>query len=257
MTSTDQTTDPRLVALQPFFDACEQNIKNYTLLDSQVKAAEGDRNAAVKAWMDSSTDEEAVAIREAVARATEKLRTLAEAAVGDTQVSDQEKARLKTQRDEVEKALKAGSRALRNLAEPFGIDVTERLKALGDPFLPKQSTGTGSSAPRPSVYVRVTKNNDPLKTQTFENLSSAAKFMELDVQDLGKLYAEAGVPYEEISKVKEQKEFTWQNSNLKDAPHWSIQTTPKDNSRGREAVANAPTPVVTQEPPTETEEAVA
>lgn len=252
MTTTEQTIsvedqtleqDPRLVALAPYFRRVETNIHKYQALNSQYQAATGDREAAVKAWMAGSEDEEATAIREAIKRAEAKLKLLAEAAVGETNLSEQEVAKLKAELEVAEKKLKASSRALRGLAEPFEVDVTPMLDRLGDPFLPKQTSATaGTGLPRPSVYVEVTKNhNDKLK-MTFENLSGAAKAIDLDVKDLGKLYAEAaGVAYEEIAKVKEPQEFEWQNSTLKDAPHWTIKTTPKESNRGRQAVTSTTT----------------
>lgn len=255
MTSTETTQeDPRLLSLKPFFDSCERNFKEYQSLAAQVAAADGDRDAAVQAWMDTTADAEATAIRDAIARATEKLRTLAEAAVGDTTISEEEKARLKTQLTEVEKKAKASSRSLRGLADPFGLDVTPMLAKLGDPFLPKTPTGTGSSAPRPSVYVECMRNGNPKQTMTFENLSGAAKHMDIPLEELGKLYAEAaGVPYEDIAKVKEPKEFEWTHGT--NGNHWTIKTTPKENSRGRQAVVNTDT--ASTEQPSENDEAVA
>lgn len=234
---TTDETDPMLDFLKPFFVKCERNFKAYRQLEAEVAAAEGDRDAAIKAWMDGSSDEEAKAIRDAIERATAKLRTLAEAAVGDTQVSEEEKARLKVQLDTAAKKAKASSRGLRGLAEPFEIDVTSQLRSLGDPFLPAEKTGTGSSLPRTSVYVQTIRNGDPKRSMTFENMSGAAKHIDLPIEELGKLYAQAGgVPYEEISKIKEPLEFTYQNTALKDAPVWTIKTTPKESARGRQAV---------------------
>jgi flavin-binding protein dodecin len=249
----DEDTDPMLDFLKPFFAKCERNFKDYRSLEAQVAAAEGDRDAAVRAWMDNSSDEEAKAIRDAIERATNKLRTLAEAAVGDTKVSDEEKARLKVQLEAAAKKAKASSRGLRGLAEPFDLDVTPKLRSLGDPFLPAEKTGTGSTLPRTSVYVQTIRNGDPKRSMTFENMSGAAKHIDLPIEELGKLYAQAaGVPYEDISKVKEQLEFTYQNDQLKDAPVWTIKTTPKESARGRQAVE---TP--TTEQPQETVEDVA
>jgi len=243
------TENPMLASLQPFFSACERNIQKYNLVLAQVQAAEGDRDAAIQAWMDGSEDEEATAIRNAIKQAEAKLRSLAEVAVGDDEVTPEEKAKLRTELETTEKKLKSASRALRNLAEPFDIDVNPILQKMGDPFLPKQSTGTGSGLPRPSVYVKCTKDGDPQRSMTFENLSGAAKAMDIPVEELGKLYAKAaGVPYEEIARVKTQTTFTWKNDALKNGPEWIVETTPKENSRGREAV----TPVV--KPETDTTE---
>jgi hypothetical protein len=241
-TETQEPTDPRLDSLRPFFASCEKNFKDYHNLKSQVDAAEGDREAALKAWMDNSTDPEATAIRNAVQNALDKLRTLAESAVGDQQISEEEKARLKTELAAVEKRAKASSRSLRGLAEPFDLDVTPMLAKLGDPFLPKAPTGTGSGLPRPSVIVECRRNRDPKQTMTFENLSQAAKHMDITVEDLGKLYAQtAGVAYEEIAKVDTPQEFTYQ-STREGAPHWDIRTTPKKTARGRQAVETQETP---------------
>lgn len=236
MTSTE-TQDPRLLALEPFFVKCEQNIRAHNLLASRVEAAEGNREAALIAWMEGSTDPDAVAIREAIERAKAKLKTLADANVPESEVSPEEKIKLKAELEVSTKTLKAASRALRNLGEQFGLDVTEKLQAMGDPFLPKATTGTGSSLPRPSVWVETVKDGNEKSRQRFDNLSGAANHMDIPLEELGKLYAKvAGVNYEEISKVREQQEFEWKNTALKDAPLWTIKTTPKPTTRGREAV---------------------
>lgn len=229
---------PLLVNLAPFFTAIEQNISAYNSAAAQLAAAEGDRDAAVKSWMDNTTDPDAVALREVINEATNRLKTLADAAVGDTSVSEEEKARIKTLKEEAEKKLRASSRAVRGMAEPFSLDITPILRKLGDPFTPKQATGTGSGLPRPSVHVTVMKNNNFKQVMAFENLSSAANYTDYDLEQLGRHYARtAGVPYEEIAKITTVQEFEWKNSALKDAPLWKFTITPKEGAkRGRQAV---------------------
>lgn len=242
MTDTQTVEDPRLVALKPLMDAVRKNIQDYQALNSQVAAAEGDRETAIKSWMEGSSDPEATAIREAIERANAKLRTLAEANVQDSTLTDEEKFKLKAELENRTKKLKASSRALRGLAEPFDLDVTPILREMGDPFLPKEATGTGSGLPRPSVYVQCIRNHDEAKqSMTFENLSGAAKHMDIPVEDLGKLYAKAaGVAYEEVAQVKTPQEFEWKNESLKNAPHWTIKTTPKESARrGRQPVSTS------------------
>lgn len=242
---TDEN-DPRLQALQPFIASVKASIANYHATESRLKAATGDRDAAVKAWMLSSADDEATALRDAIERAKLKLRTLAEAAVQDNETSPAEQAKIKAEFEEVQKQLRAASRALRGLAEPFNLDITPLLREMGDPFTPKQpgTSGSGSSAPRPSVYVEVRDNNSN-QQWNFENLSGAAKLLEssgLDLEALGKLYAEAAkVDYEEIAKVKEPMEFTWKNPALSNATTYTIKTTPKESARrGRKPASSDP-----------------
>lgn len=251
-----QTADPLLASLQPFFLSCERNFKQYNLLASQVAAAEGDRDAAVKAWMDGSSDPEAVAIRQAIANAEAKLRSMADVAVGDSQVSEEEKTRLKQQLETLTKKVKSSTRGLRGLAEPFGISVDDKLRDLGDPFAKAAPTGSGSTLPRPSVYVECMRNGKPDQVMTFPNLSQAASHMDIPLEDLGKLYASAaGVPYEEVSKVKTVTNFEWThgtNGNV-----WTIKTTPKESARGREAVSKAPAASDGAQEPTQSQEDVA
>lgn len=252
-----QGENPILANLAPLFTAVERNIATYNSVAAQLAAAEGDRDAAVKSWMDSTNDGDAVALRNVIKEATERLNTLAQAAVGDSQVTEEEKARIKTAKEAAEKKLRASSKAVRGLAEPFDLDVTPILRKLGDPFTPKQSTGTGSSLPRPSVYVKCMRNNDPQRVMTFDTLSAASKHMDYDLEQLGRAYAKAGgKPYEEVSKVDTVQTFEWKNTAVKDAPHWTITVTPKESSaRGRQAVA--PAPAQGHQEPTQEQEQVA
>lgn len=239
---------PIFTNLAPLFTAIEANVATYQSVSAQLSAAEGDRDAAVQSWMDSTSDADAVALREAIQQAQTRLKTMAEAAVGDTQTTPEEKARIKTAKEEAEKKLRASSKAVRGLAEPFNLDVTPILRKLNDPFVPKASTGTGSSLPRPSVYVKCMRNHEPKQTMAFENLSGAAKHMDYDLEALGRQYASvAGKPYEEVSKVDTVQEFEWTNPNLKDAPHWTITITPKESNRGRQAVSQPETVAVDAE----------
>lgn len=253
----DLDSNPLLAQLKPFFDAIEQNIAQYNAVSAQLAAAEGDRDAAIQSWMDSANDGDAAALRNVIKEATERLRTLAEAAVGDTSVSEEEKARIKTAKDEAEKRLRASSKAVRGLADPFNLDVTPILRRLGDPFTPKAATGTGSSLPRPSVYVKCMRNHDPKQTMTFDTLGAAAKHMDYDLEQLGRQYAKVGgKPYEEVAKIDHVVTFEWQNPNLKDAKHWTIEITPKESNRGRtavQAVAESATPEPKQAEATDVE----
>lgn len=250
MTTTEilEGENPLLVNLAPLFTAIEQNIATYNSVAAQLAAAEGDRDAAVQSWMDSSNDPDATALRNAIKEATERLKTMAESAVGDTTVSDEEKTRIKAAKEEAEKKLRASSKAVRGLADPFGLDITPILRKLGDPFTPKANTGTGSSLPRPSVYVKCMRNHEPKQTMTFDTLSAAAKHMDYDLEQLGRQYAkEGGKPYEEVSKVDKVVEFEWQNTAVANAPHWTITVTPKENTRGRTAVASSPATTTEQD----------
>jgi hypothetical protein len=247
---------PILTNLAPLFTAIEANVATYNAVAAQLAAAEGDRDAAVQSWMDSTNDESAVALRNVIKEATERLNTLAQSAVGDSRVTDEEKARIKTAKEEAEKKLRASSKAVRGLAEPFNLDVTPILRKLNDPFTPKVASGTGSSLPRPSVYIACMRNHDPKQTMTFDTLSAGAKHMDYDLEQLGRKYASvAGKPYEEVSKVDTVQKFEWQNESVKGAPHWTITITPKDKSeRGRPAVAETPSTAKAVEPTQEQEQ---
>lgn len=233
---------PVLSNLAPLFTAIEQNVTTYNRASAQLAAAEGDRDSAVQGWMDSASDNDAVALRDVIREATTRLRTLAEAAVGDSQVSDVEKARIKSAKEAAEKQLRASSRAVRGLAEPFHLDITPILRKLNDPFTPKENAGTGSTLPRPSVYVKCMRNGDPKRTMSFDTLGAAAKHMDYDLEQLGRHYAKvAGKAYEEVAKIDTIQEFEWKNTAVKDAPTWTITITPKEgNKRGRQAVAETP-----------------
>ncbi len=223
--------------LTPFLDAHKETVQQYNTVAGRLAAVEGDRDKAIQAWMDSSNDETAVRLREAVAEATRRLKLLAEQNIVTEDISEAEKEKLRTERDTYKEKLLAGSRTIVKLVDAYEIedvDAKDLLKELGDPFVRKTNDGGGggSGLPRASVNVHIANSNSEWGC---DSLSKAASIMDIPVEELQKLYAQAGgVAHEDIKTIKEPTQFEWTSAK---GVEWKISTTPKETApRGRKAV---------------------
>lgn len=241
MTESPDLSEVQFAPFAPFFEQHKLNISAYKAVDSRLAAIDGDKDKAVKAWMESSDDESAVKLREVIAEATSRLKTLAETSITTEELSPEEVEKLKTEHGTLKEKVRAGNRGMTKLAEVLGVDISEKLKEMGDPTARAVSSGnasTGSGLPRASVNVTVYKQHDPDTKWTFENLSGAANHIDIPIEELQKLYANAGgVAHEEIKKIKTDQEFTYHNTAIANASVWVIKTSPKETApRGRQAV---------------------
>ncbi len=240
-------------AIAPFLEAHKQNIAAFKAVDSRLAAVEGDQEKAIKSWMEGSDEETAVKLREAIAEATRRLRTLAESSVVVEDLSEADKEKLSTERAMFKEKLQAGSRSLRKLIDAFNLelDANELLKEMGDPTATRVNAAgasAGSGLPRASVNVTCYKKHEPNGDKwTFENLSKSADFLDLPVEEMQKIYAQAGgVSHEDIKTIKTPQ--NWDYTNPTTGTVWVVNTTPKDTApRGRKAVAK-PNPTQPKDP---------
>src|SRR5216110_826588 len=103
--------------LEPLFEQHALNISAFKAVDSRLAAVEGDRDKAIKAWIESSDDPDAVKLREAIAEANRRLKLLAESSVQSEDLSEDDKAKLKAEHATLKDKVRAGTRGLQKLAD--------------------------------------------------------------------------------------------------------------------------------------------
>lgn len=235
----------------------EDMIAQYREIDGQLQAAKGDRKAALKAWMQSSTDATVVELRELLKQTQARLMTLAEESVPNVELDESQQARLKTDRDVLKDRVRAGFRIAKDLPKMGDSEaVTTYLETLEDPTRGSRSGGTRESGPRASVWAQVTNERvgtvKPSKTQSdvdncpfddaedwFKSLSFVTQSIGGSVKDLTAALADAaGVPVEEVSSIDHPVEFSYQAPGADVVQY--IRTQPKERKRRGPAKSDNP-----------------
>lgn len=233
-------------AVKSLFTLVTDHIASYKEVDGKLAAADGDRETAIKAYMDTSDDAQAAKMRTQIENLTAKLRELAEKNVQELTLSDEQKAALLAEKETHKEKIRSGRAVILKTSKLLEIkeeDVTKALDEIGDPTKGAKSPGagkTGSNLPRVSVLSKAYGGNLPEDGEDYATFSALAKGIGMDVADLQKEFAKAaGVPHEDISSVDKPVAFT-----VKPHPNGSeymIETRPKPrkprNSDKAESVA--------------------
>ena len=208
----------------------ESHVKDYSSLKTQLAAADGDREAALENYMESSEDKQAVVLRERIEKASQQLRELAEKNVQEVELSEEDRAKINTELEAHAEKINASWSAAKKVAALLEIDeegVLKALETIGNPT--KGSRGrpkgsAGSSVPRASVNIVL--NGGSFTNQPFETFSALAKALDTSVETLSQEFAvAAGVDYKDISQVDSPQEFQVQPKD--DGPKYTVKTTPK------------------------------
>lgn len=219
------------------FDILEQDSGTYQELQAKLAAADGNVEKARESWLESTDNAEVLKLRKAIEVATEKLQALAEKNVSVSELSDEDREKLKTSVSEMRTRVRNGRSLILDLAKQLNNDVEGVEKALeefGD-VTKGRGTGsgakTGSSLPRVSVDIRVTGGTfTEDKPGLYKSFSFLAKDLHTDVESLQKAFAEAaGVEHQEISGVKRPVDFKFQATENGSVFH--VFTTPKQNEK--------------------------
>ncbi len=253
MTTTETATETRDSVYQGpdetaagVIATLEAHVKEYSSLKSQLAAADGDREAALENYMESSEDRQAATLRDRIKKATEQLRELAEKNVQEVELSEEDRAAINTEMEAHAEKINAAWTTAKKVSALLEIDeagVAAALEKIGNPT--KGSRGrpkgsAGSSVPRASVNIVL--NGGSFKDQPFETFSALAKALETDVESLSREYAvAAGVDYDKISQVDSPQEFMVQPKE--DGPKYRVNTTPKSRkprSKGTETTESGP-----------------
>lgn len=215
-------------------DKHAEQAKLYTDISSRLSAADGDRDAALKAYMANSEDAQATKLRAGIEKLQAQLKELAEKNVVSETLSEEDKAKLKTEQEELKTQFRDGRKAILSIAETMKamIDV-EKVKAaleeIGDPTRGgrgRKVGDPGSNLPKASATL-VVKNGDggPDHSWTFETFGQAAKLMGISVEDLQKAFAKAAnVEHADIASVSTPQSFTITSPT---AGSFTVTTTPK------------------------------
>src|SRR5436190_21105734 len=92
-------------------------VNNYKSLEQQLAAADGDRAAALQAFIDSSDDPQVIKLRGVIEQAQAKLSDIAEKNVKSEQLSDEDKAKLAAALDAEKAKIRDGYKATLSIAE--------------------------------------------------------------------------------------------------------------------------------------------
>jgi hypothetical protein len=209
----------------------EETVIEYKELNGQLEAADGNRDAAIEAWEETSEDPQAVKLRTQIENAVRRLREMAEKNVQEVVLSDEERAKLETLLESKKDEIKKGKKTVKEVSDMLGADhegVMKALEEIGDPTgsgRGRKPGDSGSSLPRVSVIATLTGGNFP-EGKTYDSFSPMAKDLNVDVKDLQVAFAEAaGVAHEEIKTVRKPVTFEFQAHE--NGSTYTISTKPK------------------------------
>lgn len=207
-----------------------ETVNLYSQLETKLAAADGDRSAALKSWIDSTDNAAAVKLRQQIESANAKLNELAEKNVESVTLTEEDKAKANTELDALKPKIKAAFNVIENLIENMSDDpegVRNALNAISNPVKSTRGRKAGSSGSKlPRVSATVTVNGGALENQVYDSFSKVASVFKCDVEDIQKAFAEAaGVSHEDIKTVTDSVTFEFQpNSN---GSVYTMTTTPK------------------------------
>lgn len=228
------------IASQQLLNALEKMITDYKSVDLQLTSADGDKDSAVLAFIESSDDPTVVKLRDQLVKLEAKLQEYAEANAVVITLSDDEKAKLTEQRDTLKTTIRKGRSVVEDVAKTMDTDfenVMLALNELGDPTKgSRKSSGerTGSSLPRISATLTVTEvgegGDQALVGHVYDSFSQLALKFNCEVKDIQLAFAEAaGVSHSEIKSVTHPVEFAFQpNAN---GAVYVFRTTPKERAK--------------------------
>lgn len=203
--------------------------KMFEDLNSRLRAADGDRAAALQAYISTSDDAQVVKLRTVIEKANAQLNDLAEKNVVSETLSPEDKEKLVTESEELKAKFRDGRKAILSLADTMAsmIDmdkVKKALETIGDPTRSgrgRKVGDPGSSLPKASAVLKVSNAND---SWTFQTFGEAAKHMAMSVEDLQKAFATAAnVDHADIAQVDKPQSFDLESKNGK----FTVATEPK------------------------------
>lgn len=218
--------------LDPVLVQLEKCGAEFTAVNSRLAASEGDRDSAVKGYIESTTDTKLVQLRDKWNALYAQMTKLADAALSETELSDEEKASLTAERDALRDKFKNGVIAIRKTGEILGVEtelVDKALEEIGNPVSSGRGRAVGSEGykgPRASVWVTVVGDNGEFK---FDGFSKAAMKFNGDTADFQAAYAKAGnVAVDDIKTIKVPLTFPVEIGDKT----YTVRTYPK--SKGQE-----------------------
>lgn len=238
------------------FKVFTEEYLGYTATAAQLKAelaaADGDADAAIKAFADTSDDEKAAAFRERITQLTQTLKELKDAQ--NAYAAENAPATAKLSEDEVEAktkelfAAQKGARDIKGsmeiLVQHLGEEEQAKIKEFFTehpvPIAPRTKTSTGIT-PRYPCTVTLSNNASDSKT-TYDTIGAAAKVLGIkDTVELQKLVAKAGnVDHALLRTLDRPVDFTVPGQQ--EGLVWSVHVEPKETRRGGRPAASTAQP---------------
>jgi hypothetical protein len=222
------------IVSKTMLDKLNETVNNYNNLSAKVAAADGDKDTALKAWMESADNAQAQRYRDQIAAATTKLRNLAEQNVETVELSEDDRTNLEKELDELKGKIKSGFSVMDNLIQNMSEDpdgVKAALETIGNPTKSNRGRKPGSSGSSlPRVSAVITVNGGELENAVYDSFSKVANIFNCEVKDLQLAFAAAaGVKHEDIKTVDKPVEFQFQpNEN---GSVYTLKTQPKDRKK--------------------------
>lgn len=207
-------------------------ITEFNGTNSRLIAADGDRDAAIKNFVETSDDEKMVALRAQLEEIKAAIRTHAEESVKTESLSDEVKASMREELKTLREKVTKGADVARNAFEMNEVDLEGGNKAVDIlvELMPKAKRGkakgsSGSTSPR--AYCKLTVFGGALGTDgvSFDNFSRFATKFNCEAEDVQRAFAAAGgVAWEDIKKIDRPLEFTFTPNGSE--IEYTIKTTP-------------------------------
>ncbi len=208
----------------------------YSSLETKLAAADGDKDAAITNWMETTDYPQALKLRQTIETATAKLRELAEKNANVEELSEEDKTKLNVELETLKTQGKAARDVIRRLIRDVSPDpenVEKALDSIPNVFAGtrgrKPGTTVGSSLPRVSAYVTVTGGNFE-SPQEFDSFSKVAMALNAEVKDVQIAFADAaGVKHGDIKTVDKSVSFTFQPKE--NGATYTLVTRPKERAK--------------------------
>lgn len=210
-------------------------------LSARLKAADGDRAAALKAYISTSDDAAVVKLRAGIEKLTAQLNDLAEKNVVSETLSEDDKAKLTEQLATVRAEFNTGRKAILSITESMAavvnVDaVKAALEEIGSGIKStrgRKAGDPGSSLPKASAVLQVSNGND---SWTFQTFGDAAKVIfpgdAKGVEKLQLAFAKAaGVEHKNISDVSTSQTFELYKEEDGSAGDFAVKTQPKERKK--------------------------
>ncbi len=224
-------------------------IQSHNDINSRLIAADGDREAAIKNYIETSDDEKISALRVQLKELQDAIQAIANAEVKSESFSDEEKAKMREELKTLREKVAKGAEVARDAFEINDVDVEGGQTAVAKmlEMMPKAKRGKakgekGSDLPRAYCKLHVTGGNLSDDGIDFDNFSRMGTKMDIDVAELQKAFAAAGgVAWEDIKTIDRPLEFKFTPAGTE--TEYTVKTTPTARPGRKAAVKTNDVPV--------------
>lgn len=207
-------------------------IVSHNDINSRLIAADGDKDAAVKNFIETSDDEEMTGLRNQLKELQAAIAEYANSMVKVETLSDDDKAKMREELKTLREKVSKGAEVARDAFEMNEIDVDGGSAAVDKmlEMMPKAKRGKakgdkGSTLPRAYCKLTVTGGSLPDEGVQFDNFSRMATKFSVEAEELQKAFAAAGnVAWEDIKTIDVPLTFEFTPNGSETT--YTIKTTP-------------------------------